>query len=102
MSGDKPVVVDVPTRLVTVKPRSGAPDVQRFDVAKVNNAIDKAMQSLPPNKTVAAIAYVDRFGANVAIVGKLPKIPGSAEWTILATRRWAGYWEASASVRWSI
>lgn len=99
---EKPAVVDVPARVLTVTKASGSPDVRVFDASAINAAIDKQMTALPAGKTVAAIAYVDRDGANVAIVGKLPKIPGSAEWTVLATRKWSGDWTASAALRWSI
>ena len=102
MSEEKPVVVDVPARLITVAKRSGSPDVQMFDVEAVNKAIDKQMEMLPASKTYAAIAYVDRDGANVAIVGRIPKLPGDASWTVLGTRKWNGDWQASAAFRWSI
>lgn len=99
---ETPVVVDSPARLITVAKQSGAPDVQLFDASAINAAIDRQMTALPAGKTVAAIAYVDRDGANVAIVGKLPKVPGSAEWTVIGTRKWNGDWNASAALRWSI
>ena len=98
----KPVVVDVPARLVTLEKNSGSPDIQKFDVAAVNAAIDKQMALLPQDKTVAAIAYVDKSGANVAIVGRIKKIPGNAMWTVMGTRTWNGDWNASAALRWSI
>lgn len=99
---DLPAVVDTPARLMTVQRNSGMPDVQMFDAAAINASITKTMGALPEGKTVAAIAYVDREGANVAIVGRLPKIPGQAEWTVLGTRKWNGDWNASAAIRWSI
>ena len=102
MSEEKPVVVDVPVRLVTIAKRSGAPDVQMFDADAVNKAVDKQMTRLPAGKTVAAIAYVDRDGANVAIVGRISKLPGDASWTVLGTRKWNGDWQGSAAFRWSI
>ena len=102
MSEEMPTVVDVPARLVTIAKRSGAPDVQMFDADAVNKAIDKQMAMLPASKTVAAIAYVDRDGANVAIVGRISKLPGDASWTVLGTRKWSGDWQASAAFRWSI
>ena len=102
MSEETPTVVDTPARLVTVSKRSGAPDVQMFDSDAVNRAIDKQMGMLPASKTVAAIAYVDRDGANVAIVGRISKLPGDASWTVLGTRKWSGDWQASAAFRWAI
>jgi len=102
MSEETPTIIDTPARLVTIAKRSGAPDVQMFDADAVNKAIDKQMAMLPPNKTVAAIAYVDRDGANVAIVGRISKLPGDASWTVLGTRKWSGDWQASAAFRWSI
>lgn len=99
---EKPVVVDVPARLITAAKVSGAPDLQRFDAAAINAQIDRQMAALPADKTVAAIAYVDKAGANVAIVGRISKIPGDASWTILGTRTWNGDWNASAALRWSI
>jgi hypothetical protein len=102
MSNETPVVVDVPARLVTVTKATGAPDIQRFDVQAINASIERAMATLKPDERVAAIAYVDREGANVAIVGKVKAPVGKASWTILGTRRWSGDWEASAALRWSI
>jgi len=99
---DMPTVTNEPARLMTLGKRSGAPDIQLFDSASINAAIDKQMASLPPDKTVAAIAYVDRDGANVAIVGRISKLPGDASWTVLGTRKWSGDWTASAALRWSI
>lgn len=99
---EKPVVVDVPARLVTVEKASGSPDVQLFDSAAINDQITRQMAMLPKDKKVAAIAYVDKYGANVAIVGRLPKVPGEASWTVLGTRTWNGDWNASAALRWSI
>jgi len=102
MSEEMPTIIDTPARLVTVAKRSGAPDVQMFDADAVNKAIDRQMTMLPAGKTVAAIAYVDRDGANVAIVGRISKLPGDASWTVLGTRKWSGDWQASAAFRWSI
>lgn len=102
MSTDKPVVVDTPARLVTVSKASGAPDIQRFDVAAINASIERAMTTLKPEERVAAVAYVDREGASVAIVGKIKAPLGKASWTVLSTRKWSGDWEASAALRWSI
>ena len=100
---EKPTVVDSPARLYTAEKRSGSPDIRKFDVGAINSAIDRQMLALPEGKTVAAIAYVDKTGANIAIVGKGPEnIPGDVEWTVLGTREWNGDWQASASLRWSI
>lgn len=99
---ETPTVVDQPARLITVAKQSGAPDLQRFDAAAINAQIDRQMAALPKDKTVAAIAYVDREGANVAIVGRISKVPGDASWTVLGTRKWNGDWNASAALRWSI
>lgn len=99
---DKPVVVDVPARLVTLQKASGAPDIQKFDVAAVNAAIDRQMSALSADKTVCAIGYVDREGANVALVGRISKVPGDLQWTVMGTRKWSGDWTASAAFRWAI
>jgi len=99
---EKPVVVDVPARLMTVEKNSGTPDIQKFDVAAINSAIDRQMAALPEGKTLAAIAYVDREGANVALVGRISRLPGEASWTIVGTRAWSGDWTASAALRWVI
>lgn len=99
---EKPVVVDTPARVVTLIKGSGEPDIRKFDAAAVNASIDRQMAMLPPEKTVAAIAYVDKSGANVAIVGRIRKLPGDASWTVMGTRSWNGNWEASAALRWSI
>jgi hypothetical protein len=99
---DLPVVVDVPARLMTVQKQSGAPDFQRFDVAAINASIDRAVATLKPEERVAAVAYVDKDGASVAIVGKLNAPVGKATWTVLGTRKWSGDWEASAALRWAI
>jgi hypothetical protein len=104
MSGkpDLPAVVDTPARLVTVSKQSGAPDVRMFDVTAINASIDKAMATLKPGERVAAIAYVDKTGANIAIVGKLKAPVGQASWTVIGTKEWSGDWNASAALRWSI
>ena len=102
IKAEKPVVVDVPARLVTVTRQSGAPDVQMFDVAAINASIDRQMSALKPGEKTVAIAYVDRDGANVAVVGKLPVKVGTASWTVFGTRKWSGDWNASAALRWSI
>ena len=102
MAEEKPTVIDNPARLITVSKRAGAPDLQLFDSDAINKAIDKQMTMLPAGKTVAAIAYVDRDGANVAIVGKISRLPGDASWTVLGTRKWSGDWQASAAFRWAI
>ncbi len=94
-----PTVIDVPARLITVAKNSGAPDLRVFDSAAINEAIDRQMVALPEGKRVAAIAYVDREGASVAIVGRLGQ---NASWTVLGTRTWSGDWNASAALRWSI
>jgi hypothetical protein len=99
---DKPVVVDVPARLMTVGKASGSPDVQMFDAAAINASIERNMNALQPGKKVAAIAYVDKDGANVAIVGKLPVKLGTASWTVLGIRKWSGDWNAAAALRWAI
>lgn len=102
MNVEKPVVVDVPARLVTTYKQSGAPDVRVFDVAAVNASIDKAIATLGPGERMAAVAYVDRSGANLALVGKLPVKIGTASWTILTTKEWSGDWQASAALRWAL
>jgi len=102
IKAETPVVVDTPARLVTIAKQSGAPDLQRFDSAAINAQIDRQMSALPADKTVAALAYVDKDGANVAIVGRISKLPGDASWTVLGTRKWNGDWEASAALRWVI
>jgi hypothetical protein len=99
---ERPVVVDEPARLVTITKQSGAPDLQMFDSSAINAQIDRQMQILPADKTVAAIAYVDKDGASVALVGRISKVPGEATWTVLGTRKWSGNWTASAALRWSI
>lgn len=100
--GEKPTVVDSPARLVTVEKNSGTPDIRKFDVGSINSAIDRTLRMLPEDKRVAAIAYVDKNGANVALVGKIKKVPGDMEWTVMGTREWSGDWNASAALRWSI
>jgi hypothetical protein len=102
IKAEKPVVVDTPARLVTVTRQSGTPDVQVFDASAINASIDRQMGALKPGEKVAAIAYVDKDGANVALVGKLPVKVGTASWTVLGTRKWNGDWNASAALRWSI
>jgi hypothetical protein len=98
----KPVVVDVPARLVTVVKQSGAPDVQQFDVAAVNASIDRQVAVMKPEERVVAIGYVDRDGASVAVVGRLNVPVGDLKWTITGTRKWSGDWNAQAAFRWSL
>lgn len=97
-------MVDIPARLVTVvKTPPGQPDIRRFDVEAINDAIDRQMATLKPGETVACIAHVDVMGGNLAIVGKLPEgLPGDAKWTVYAHKRWDGEWGAGAALRWSI
>lgn len=102
ITAERPVVVDTPARLVTVTKASGAPDIQRFDVQAINASIERAMSTLKPDEKVAAVAYVDKDGASVAIVGKVKAPVGKASWTVLGTRKWSGDWEASAAFRWAI
>ena len=102
---EKPVVVDVSARVKTVKKgAAGQPDLRMFDVTAINDAITRNMKTLKKDETVAAIAYVDREGAKVAIVGRVKqnKIPGKLVWTVMATREWSGDWGASAAIRWSL
>jgi hypothetical protein len=104
MSGkpDLPAVVDTPARLVTLQKQVGAPDIRIFDAPAINASIDKAIATLKPGERVAAIAYVDKSGANIAIVGKLNAPVGQASWTVIGTKEWSGNWNASAALRWSI
>jgi hypothetical protein len=97
-----PVVIETPARLLTLQKNSGSPDIRLFDSVAINKSIDNQMVALPAGKTVAAIAYVDRNGANIAIVGKIPGLPGQTSWTVLGTKEWSGNWNASAALRWSI
>jgi hypothetical protein len=82
----------------------GSPD--HFRIERTANGVLEATDNVPgalrEGEKVAAIAYVDKDGANVAIVGKLPKVPGQAEWTVLGTRKWSGDWNVAAALRWSI
>lgn len=97
-----PTVIENPARLLTLQKNSGSPDIKIFDSVAINKSIDNQMQALPPGKTIAAIAYVDRNGANLAIVGKIPGLPGQTSWTILGTKEWNGNWNASAALRWTL
>jgi hypothetical protein len=99
---DIPIVIDQPARLLTLQKNTGAPDLQVFDAAAINSAINRQMEALPEDKTVAAIVYVDQVGANVAIVGRVRQVPGELVWTVLGTRQWSGDWTASAALRWAI
>ena len=102
---EKPVVVNEYARLMTVeKGGPGKPDIQQFDVKTINDAITRNMAALGADESVAAIAYVDRGGANVAVLGRIKqtKIPGKLGWTIMAKREWSGDWAAAAAIRWSM
>ncbi len=102
---EKPVVVDEYARIMRVeKGGPGQPDIQRFDVKAINDSITRNLEALGDDETVAAIAYVDRAGANIAVVGRIKqtKIPGKLAWTIMGKREWSGDWAAGAAIRWSI
>lgn len=99
---DKPVVVDVPARVVTLSKATGSPDIRIFDVAAVNEAINRQVAAMKPEESTVAVAYVDRDGANVAIVGKIKRLPGEAAWTVFATTKWNGDWNAGAAFRWAV
>ena len=100
----RPVVVDVPARVLTAyKTPQGLPDIRKFDVKAINDAIERHVSIMKPEEHVVAVAYVDRTGGHVAIVGKVTdKIPGDMKWTVYGTREWDGDWNAGAGVRWSI
>ena len=102
---ERPVVVDIPARLYTAyKTPKGLPNIQMFDVKSINDSIERHVSAMKPGETVVAVAYVDRSGANVAVVGKVnhPKIPGELKWTVYGTREWSGDWNVGAGGRWSI
>jgi len=98
---EPPVVVDVPARLVTVEKRTGAPDIKRFDVASVNEAIDRQVRAMKEGENTLCTVFVDRHGAHAAIVGKLRALPGQAAWTVYADKEWSGDWNAGAAFRWA-
>ena len=100
---EKPVVISHKADLLVTGYNTGAPDKQIFNSAAINESIDRQMSILPEGKTVAAIAYVDKEGASVAIVGRIEsQIPGELSWTVMGTRKWSGDWDASAALRWTI
>ena len=101
---EMPVVVNEPARLMTVmKTEAGLPDITRFDVRAVNDAISRHMEVLKPEETVACIAHVDLKGGNVAIVGRVPdSVPGNWGWTVYTSKEWRGDWNAGAALRWSL
>jgi len=88
---------------------SGEPDIRRFDVKAINDAITKNMQALGEGETVAAIGYIDKTGAKVAIVGRIKsiagkKIPGKLQWTVMNDFSFedGGAFNPQGAFRWSI
>jgi hypothetical protein len=99
---DAPIVVDTPVRVRTIaKGLEGTPDVRVFDVQSINDHITKVVDTMEPGETVLGYAYVDKDGANIAVVGKMDFLPGNAKWTVYGTAKWDGDWTAGAAVRWS-
>lgn len=96
------VVGDV-AKIVTVEPRTGSPDIRKFDVQSMNAMIDDAMKAIPADKKVAAFARVDLQGAHLTIAGRVPgKIPGELDWTVYVDKPWDGELEGAIGLRWSI
>lgn len=92
----------------TIKGFSGEPDIRRFDIKAVNDAITKNMSILGEDEKVAAIAYYDKTGLKTAIVGRIKsvagkKIPGKLQWTVMNdfNSDWK-YEGPKAALRWSI
>lgn len=91
----------------TMKGGPGEPDIRRFDVKSINDSITRNMQALGEKETVAAIAYADKSGAKVAIVGRIrsikgKKIPGKLQWFVMNDFGYDGKMTPSAALRWSI
>ena len=87
----------------------GEPNIRRFDVKAINDVITKNMSILEENEKVAAIAYADKTGMKVAIVGRIKKIagkkiPGKLQWTVMNDFSWTegSKFNPSAALRWSI
>lgn len=45
--------------------------IQVFSDAKIQEAVDRALSSVPDGKTGAVVAYVNTEGASLAVVAKL-------------------------------
>ena len=98
------IITSKPASVVTVLPSSpGLPAVRVFDVASINKHIDSSLSALDPGKRVACVAYADGEGVKVALVGRIDaSIPGELKWTVLATKPYAGSFEWSAGLKWSL
>ena len=79
-------------KLVTVEPRSGAPDIRKFSGSALNAKVEQYLSALKPNESMVGFAFVEKHGdtteAHFAIAGKVPKLPGKAEWTIYHVQKW--------------
>jgi len=101
----RPIIVEENARLYTAyRTPQGLPDIRKFDVQAVNDAIEKHVAIMKPEEHVVAVAYVDKNGGHVAVVGRVKsdKIPGDLKWTVYGTNEWGGDWSVGAGARWSI
>jgi len=107
VKAEPPLIVPSEARVVTVQPRSGAPDIRKFDLPAINSYIERQVSILRPQESVAAVVFGDykngKARANVAVVGRLkkPVLGGRVEWTVYSTAEWHGDIEAGAGFRWA-
>lgn len=71
-------------------------EVRKFSDAAIQSAIDGALSGLPPDKTVAVVAYADGSGASLAVVGRIGDL-----WSVTAAvaKPFGGRLTAAAEIR---
>lgn len=90
-----PLILPTEAKLVTVKPQTGAPDIQHFSAKAINDAIEENLSTLRKGESVVGLVWgdVDKDGkarANITVAGRLkkPVLGGKVEWTVYAHGEW--------------
>ena len=71
--------------------------IRRFADSGIQDAIDRQLETMPKDVHGAAIAYADRDGARVAVMGR----KGRLGWTVVADKPWSGRLELEAAIRYT-
>ena len=99
---EPPLVVDDIAKVYTTESYSGFPDVRKFDVKAVNDMIERQVSAMKEDENIVCTVFADRNGGHAAIVGKLPKLPGRAHWTVYSDVEWDGDWNVGTAFRWAV
>ena len=84
-----------PPKLLSVTEAQG---IRRFDDAKIQASIDRALSQLPADRKLAVVAHADLTGASLSLVTRL-----GSTWSVAAGcyKPYSGALKAEAEVRWS-